>query len=111
MVQYITLIKVSASSEWLDEEDPVLQRLLLSNLHSMVTAPVFMSVKNILMVEMLLQAVLLLSVTSFSTQAFFCFSSLFEEVKYLKPVSNSKSFDSGSEKNKWYQFKICLRNI
>lgn len=86
------------------------QNLLLRYLHDVIIVPVFMAVKTILfMVEMLSKAVLQTGATVFSTYVFFlcfcwwwllilfvCFClCLPEEVKYLQPGLNSKSFNSG----------------
>lgn len=87
------------------------QNLLLRYLHGVVIVPFFMAVKTILfMVEMLPKAVIQTDATVFSTYVFFlcfcwwllifllvcCFClCLPEEVKYLEPGLNSKSFNSG----------------
>lgn len=62
-----------APSEWLGEEDWVPQHPLLSYLHSVVIAPVFVAVKIILMVEMLSDAVLQIGACQFfHLSIFFC---------------------------------------
>jgi len=104
--------EVSASQEWLDEEDWVPQHLLLSYLHSMVIAPDFVTLETILhMTEMLSEAVLQICVSAFSTYIFLLFVMIFlflclpEEVECLEGDSYSKSFKRESGKNSLYQLK------